>query len=223
MSEKSSAEPLSMTVHSAPLPSERAEMTRRGRWQALGVVLICAMPVLASYYSFYVMGLSGKAYGDLIVPTVDIPESLSLRDLAGQPVSVASLKGQWLLTVVQPAACDKACENQLFMQRQLREMLGKERDKLDKLWLIPDDEPLRPELQEAVSNGIPVQTLRVPRTELEAWLKPAAGAKLQDHIYIIDPVGRWMLREPVDPDPSKIKKDLDRLMKANAGWDKPGR
>lgn len=223
MTDKSGDEPLSMTVHSAPLPNDRAAVTRRGRWQAFGVILICAMPVLASYYSFYVMGLSGKAYGDLIVPPPDIPESLSLRDLAGQPVSVASLKGQWLLTVVQPSACDKACENQLFMQRQLREMLGKERDKVDKLWLIPDNEPLRPELQEAISKGVPVQILRLPRNELEAWLKPAAGTQLQDHLYIIDPMGRWMLREPVNPEPSKIKKDLDRLMKANAGWDKPGR
>ena len=223
MSEKSNDEPLSLTVHSAPRPDERATMTRRGRWQALSVILICAMPVLVSYYSFYVIGLSGKAYGDLIVPTVDIPEAMSLRDLSGQPVTAASLKGQWLLTVVQPSACDKACENQLFMQRQLREMLGKERDKLDKLWLIPDDEPLRPELQEAVSKGVPVQTLRVPRDQLEAWLKPGEGTALQDHIYIIDPVGRWMLREPANPDPGKIKKDLDRLMKANAGWDKPGR
>ncbi len=218
-----SDEPLSMTVHSAPQPNERAAMTRRGRWQALAVVLICAMPVLASYYSFYVMGLSGKAYGELIVPTVDIPEAISLRNLEGQPVTAASLKGQWLLTVVLPAACDKACENQLYMQRQLREMLGKERDKVDKLWLIPDDEPVRPELREILAKGEPVHMLRAPREQIEAWLKPGKGTQLQDHLYIVDPVGRWMLREPANPDPGKVKKDLDRLMKANAGWDKAGR
>ena len=109
------------------------------------------------------------------------------------------------------------------MQRQLREMLGKERDKVDKLWLIPDDEPLRAELREVLAKGEPVHTLRAPRAQIEAWLKPAQGGQLQDHLYVVDPVGRWMLREPANPDPSKVKKDLDRLMKANAGWDKAGR
>jgi hypothetical protein len=36
-------------------------------------------------------------------------------------------------------------------------------------------------------------------------------------------MGRWMLRSPVSPEPSPLKKDLERLMRANAGWDKPGR
>jgi hypothetical protein len=32
----------------------------------------------------------------------------------------------------------------LFEQRQLREMLGRERDRVDNLWLVPDDAPCGP-------------------------------------------------------------------------------
>ena len=32
-----------------------------------------------------------------------------------------------------------------------------------------------------------------------------------------------MMRMPADPDPGKVKRDLERLMRASAGWDKPGR
>ncbi|MDM4767581.1 hypothetical protein [Pelomonas sp. SE-A7] len=216
-------QPVSLTVHSAPQPDKRTAMTRRGRWQALAVIVICAMPVLASYYSFYVLRLSGSAYSQLIMPTKDIPEALQLSALDGAKVTAESLKGQWLLVAVQPSACDQACDAQLFMQRQLREMLGKERDKLDKLWLIPDGEPLRPELQQVISQGVPLRALRVPKAQLEAWLQPQKGHQLREHLYLVDPMGRWMMRTPVDPDPGKIKRDLDRLMKANAGWDKPGR
>jgi len=219
-------EPLSLSVHSLPDPREMAqqqERTRSGRLRMLLVLAACAAPVIASYFTFYVIKPGGKAYSDLIQPTVDLPPSLHLRDLQGQPVQAESLKGQWLLTLVQSAGCDTACERQLFMQRQLREMLGKERDKVDKLLLISDEAPLRPELLQALTTGIPVTILRAPRAELEAFLKPAQGQSLNAHFYVIDPMGRWMMRAPVEPDPSKLKNDLNRLLKANAGWDKPGR
>ena len=218
-------EPLSLSVHSLPDPRAMVpqERTRRGRLRMLLVLAACAAPVVASYFTFYVIKPGGKAYSDLIHPTVDMPLNLHLRDLQGQPVQAESLKGQWLLTLVQSADCDTACERELFMQRQLREMLGKERDKVDKLLLISDEAALRPELVQALTTGIPVTILRAPRAELEAFLKPAQGHALRDHFYVIDPMGRWMMRSPVEPDPSKLKNDLNRLLKANAGWDKPGR
>lgn len=216
---------MAMTVHSLPDPARLAEQqrTRAGRLRMLLVVVMCAAPVIASYFSFYVLKLKGEAYSELIVPTVEMPATLSLHDLDGRPVAAESLKGQWLLTLVQEAACDAACEQRLYMQRQLREMLGKERDKVDKLWLVADGDALRPELLAALAQGVPVTVLRAPREQLEAWFKPAAGQQLQDHFYLVDPMGRWMMRPPVNPDPGKLKRDLDRLLRASASWDKAGR
>ena len=28
---------------------------------------------------------------------------------------------------------------------------------------------------------------------------------------------------PADPEPAKLKRDVDKLLRASAGWDKPGR
>jgi hypothetical protein len=36
-----------------------------------------------------------------------------------------------------------------------------------------------------------------------------------DHIYLIDPLGNLMLRFPKDADPSRMKKDLERLLKVS--------
>jgi hypothetical protein len=218
-------DPMAMTVHSLPDPAQinDQQRTRAGRWRMLMVVAACAAPVIASYFSFYVLDLRGNAYGELIVPTVDLPSTLKLSNLQGEPVLPDSLKGQWLLTLVQDSSCDASCEKRLFAQRQFREMLGKERDKVDKLLLLPDDAPLRPELATALAQGVPVTVLRAPREQLEAWLKPAQGHALQEHFFLIDPVGRWMLRWQVEPDPSKLKRDLARLIRASGSWDKPGR
>lgn len=216
-------EPVSFAVHSLPRPGATAQ--RAGRLKMLSLLALCAAPVVASYFTFYVIKPSGSAYGELITPTVDLPVDLPLTDLQGRAVAAESLKNQWLLTVVQPAACPEACERQLYVQRQLREMLGKNRDRVDKLWLIPDDGGMpRPELLSALSQkGVEVTVLRVPGARLQAWLKPEAGKALSDHFFLVDPMGRWMMRAPADPEPKKLKGDLDKLLKASAGWDNAGR
>lgn len=218
-------DPVALTVHSQPSPVAVAAgpRTRAGRLRMLLVMAICAAPVVASYFTFYVIKPHGHAYSDLITPTRDIPADLSLTDLKGQPVRAESLKGQWLLTLVQPGACDLACDHMLFMQRQLREMLGKERDKVDKVWLIPDDQPLPAGLAKAVNDAPAVTVLRVPAQQLQAWLQAAPGHQLNEHLFLIDPMGRWMMRTPAQPDPIAVKKDLERLLRASASWDQPGR
>lgn len=222
-SASSSPEPLSFAVHSLPDP-RAVPHQRAGRWKMLAVLAMCAAPVVASYFTFYVVKPSGSAYGELIAPAVDMPADLPLTDLQGRPVTPAALRGQWLLTVVHGSDCLAACERQLFVQRQLREMLGKERPRVDKLWLIPDTGMPRPEVLAAVGQkGAEVTVLRVPADRLAAWLKPADGRTLADHFYIVDPMNRWMERAPAEPEPKKLQADLSKLLKASASWDTAGR
>jgi len=215
-----------MTVHSLPVAvvDERARRTWSGRLQMALILLVCAAPVIASYFAVYVLrpAAGEAAYGELIQPSVGLPDVAGI-DLQGGRVPLRSLKGQWLLVAVGPSACDAACEQRLFLQRQLREMLGRERDRLDKVWLLTDDAPLSPALQQAVSSGVPVQVVRVPRADVQAWLKPGRGQDLDAHLYLVDPMGEWMMRLPAAPDPAKVKRDLDRLLRASASWDTPGR
>jgi hypothetical protein len=65
--------------------------------------------------------------------------------------------------------------------------------------------------------------LRVDRAALAAWLAPAAGQALEDHLYIVDPHGDWMMRVPAEADPAKLKRDVEKLLHASAGWDRAGR
>jgi cytochrome oxidase Cu insertion factor (SCO1/SenC/PrrC family) len=220
-------EPLAMTVHTLPLAvvDERERRTWAGRLHMALILLVCAAPVVASYWLFYFVRPTGgeAAYGTLITPTVGLPAAQAL-DLHGQPVPLRSLKGQWLLVVVGSAACDAGCEQRLFLQRQLREMLGRERERVDKVWLITDDGALRPTLQQALADpASSVTALRVPDTVVQTWLRPAAGHALEDHVYIVDPMGEWMMRMPAAPEPAKVKRDLERLLRASASWDTPGR
>ena len=220
------AEPLAMTVHSLPLAvvDERERRTWSGRLQMALILLVCAAPVVASYWAFYVArpAAGSAAYGTLIQPTVAMPDASAI-DLRGTRVPLRSLRGQWLLVVVGPAACDPACEQRLFLQRQLREMMGAERDRIQKVWLVDGPEPVAPALAAAVAAPPAVLAYRVDRAALARWLEPDRGSALEDHLYIVDPLGNWMMRAPADPEPAKLKRDVDKLLRASAGWDKPGR
>jgi hypothetical protein len=111
----------------------------------------------------------------------------------------------------------------LFVQRQLREMLGGDRDRLDKVWLVTDAAPVRAPLRAALAAVPATTVLRTERRAVGAWLQPATGHALEDHLYVVDPMGEWMMRMPADPDPMRIKRDLRKLLRASAGWDQPGR
>ena len=218
-----------MTVHAVTTPdlNDPADAGRRtvaGRVRMLLVLLVCAAPVIASYFTYFVIRPEGRTnYAELILPTKTLPASLPLVTLDGVPAMPASLKGQWLLVVVMDSACDTACEQRLFMQRQLREMLGRDRDRLDKLVLVTDEGPLRPELRLALEAAVPATVLRVPEASLAAWLTPASGQPLQAHLYVVDPLGEWMMRMPPEAEPQKAMRDLVKLLRASAGWDKAGR
>ena len=223
-------EPLGMTVHSLHAPhlddsveSDDPKRRRSGRWKMLLVLLMCAAPVIASYFTYFVIRPEGRTnYGTLILPTRSMP-ALALSTLDGAPVAAASLRGQWLLVVVGPSACGDACQKQLFIQRQLREMLGRERDRLDKVWLVTDGGAVAEPLRAALQAGEPTQVLRADAAALAQWLQPEAGGPLAAHLYVVDPMGEWMMRMPANPEPSRVKRDLDKLLRASSFWDTPGR
>lgn len=218
-------EALSFTVYSMPDPSlDDGKRTANGRLKMLLVLLVCAAPVIASYFTYFVIRPEGRTnYSELIEPLRLLPADLPLDDLEGRRVLPAALKGQWLLVVVAGGNCNNECEKNLWLQRQLRESLGRDKDRLDKLWLVPDGVPARAEVATAVLAAGASNVLSVPRPALSQWLIPAEGQHLEDHLYIVDPLGNWMMRVPPHADAAKLKRDLDKLLRASASWDIAGR
>ena len=219
--------PLAMTVHEMPRPGDvvqaDAQRTRMGRWKMIVMLLICASPVIASYFTYYVLRPEGRRnYGELIQPQKDIPQ-LTVKNLQGEAVPLVSLKGQWLLVNVSSGACAERCQQNLYFQRQLREILGRDKDRLDRVWLVTDDLPVPETLLPALNMA---HVLRMDAKDVQSWISPAKDQQLQDHLYVIDPMGNFMMRFPANMDvasASKAKRDLERLLKASSSWDQPGR
>ncbi|WP_255756467.1 cytochrome C oxidase subunit I [Massilia sp. erpn] len=191
-----------------------SQRKRTGRWKLLAVLAVCATPLLASYFTYYVLKpTSRNNYGALIDPRQYPIPAMASTELDGKAATLDELKGKWIMLKVGGSDCQQACQDQLFAMRQLRTMQGKEMERIERVWLITDQEPLETMLLR-VNDG--TRMLRAPADAIAKWLPVEQGGKADEHIYMIDPLGNLMMRFPKNPDPSKMKKDIGKLLKASA-------
>ena len=154
------------------------------------VALVCAAPIVLGTAA-YLLGWSPGAlsnYGELVDP----------KPVAG----FEPLRGKWVLVTFDAGACDAYCEKKLYFMRQVRRAQGKDMDRVERLWVLTDGGKPRAELLAAIEG-----------TRIEKNQGKMFPGNPADHIYVVDPFGNVMLRFPRDPDPSKMIKDLQRLLK----------
>jgi hypothetical protein len=130
--------------------------------------------------------------------------------LAPRPLAVgalAQLRGKWVLVQLDGGACASACERKHYAMRQVRRAQGREMRRVERLWIVTDAAAPRVELLAAIEG-----THIAPGGGALAAQFPAERAP-SEHIYLVDPLGNLMLRFPADPDPARMVKDLQRLLK----------
>ncbi len=149
-----------------------------------------------------------KNYGSLL--TVTPLAHLQGTLVEGTPFQLDALKGKWLMVYVGSAACDATCQKQLYYMRQARLVLGKDQNRVERVWVLSGTAMPDPMMLKSHSG------LRVWRPAQSVFLQqfPAVRAGAQ-HIYIVDPLGNLMMRFPENVDPKAMIKDLKLLLKAS--------
>lgn len=162
------------------------------RLKLLALFLACAAPFVLGWAAWYFKWGTGSPgnYGELITP----------RPLSASPF--AELRGKWVLVSFDAPACDAYCERKLYFMRQVRTAQGKDQARIERLWILTGPGAPRAELVAAIEGT------RIASTGAEAFPENPV-----DHIYVVDPLGNLMMRFPRDPDPSRMLKDLQRLLK----------
>ncbi|MBB4013027.1 SCO family protein [Niveibacterium umoris] len=162
------------------------------------IAAVCLAPVIAGYALFWFWKPAGGAnYGELLQPAVWQPGVL--RDAGGASVDPSGLRGRWVMVLAAPSRCDEACRQTLWVMRQVRTAQGKDMDRIERVWLLTD-------------TGVPDAALLSEHPGLRV-LNVAAASAPQGRIELVDPLGNRMLRYPAQPEPKRIIKDLQRLMK----------
>ncbi|HET9733991.1 MAG TPA: cytochrome C oxidase subunit I [Burkholderiales bacterium] len=182
-------------MNASPSP----ESVRRGRIKLALLGAFFALPFVLGTLAWWLDWAPGTTsnYGELVSPPLP---------LAGPPFD--ALRGKWLLVSFDTAACDAYCEKKLYFMRQVRRAQGKDQDRVERLWVLTDAAQPRAELLAAIEGT------RIARSQSLAAQFPAAPLAA-DHIYVVDPLGNLMMRYARDPDPSRMLKDLQRLLKVS--------
>ena len=172
-------------------------------------VVLCA-PIIVSYTLYF----SGVRPGS----TVNYGELLQVKPLTGTALNQADqtifrmrqLRGKWVLAIVDSGKCDDQCQKKLYYMRQVRLTQHKEKDRLERLWLIDDGEVPAPEILKDFEGMV---VINAKDSDLLSEI-PAPASK-HDHIYLIDPIGNLMMRFPKNPDAAQMAKDIKRLLKVS--------
>src|SRR5690606_11951442 len=174
----------------------------------------CASPIIFSYLAYYVFRPEGRTnYGALIDPRAYPLPVLDTRTLDGRPETLEAYKGKWIMLLVAGGDCLSSCEKKLHDIRQLRLSQGKDMERIERVWLITDAQPIDTILIREFDG---THMLRADAERVAAWLPVEQGTTAADHIFMIDPLGNLMMRFPKDADPNRIKKDLNKLLKASS-------
>jgi hypothetical protein len=167
-------------------------------------------PLVLAYLAYYFWIPEARMnYGELIEPARPLPDpALTLAD--GRPFRLAALRGKWVLILVNPGACDEACQRRLYHMRQVRRAQGKNMERIERVWLVSDDAPLDPAMTQAFEG-----TYFVRAAGSRVLREPPLAGESAGHIYLADPLGNLMLRFPREADPNRMRRDIERLLKVS--------
>lgn len=198
-----------MSMNSSPIepqvPKKNAR-ARSGRLQALLILLICASPIVGGTIAFKFWE-SGRTtnYGELITPRkVEIVGQGADQRRA----ALSDYQGKWRYVMFDAGQCDEQCQRKLLYTRQIRLAQGREQTRIERIWLI-DDRSVPNAGHVALYADAHVITLASPSVASE--FEPQGSAR--QYIYLVDPLGNLMMRYSADPDPARMIKDLQRLLK----------
>ena len=178
---------------------------RRGKRTLLMIAAAVIAPVALSYTVYYLMPRGTFTNYGALLPTQPAPQITGTRD-DGSPFVLSQAKGRWTIVVTSGGRCDALCTQKLYATRQARTMQGRERERIERLWLVPDG--TRPDPGVLAEHPDVV----VVRTSERAVNALPMG---EEAIYLIDPIGNQVLAWPREPDVKALSRDLTRLLRAS--------
>jgi hypothetical protein len=194
---------------------------RRQRRVLLGLALLFFAPLALSFYLYYGLGWrpGGRVnHGELIEPPKPLP-ALALQRVStlsaqgdGGTTSPDLLKHKWTLLYDGSGNCSASCRADLYNTRQVRTALGRDMDRVQRVF-IAEDPCCDLDLLRSQHPDLIIVRATPEAEPLVALLRQSDGNKAPaDRVYLIDPLGNLMMSYAFDAPPKGILEDLRRLL-----------
>jgi hypothetical protein len=181
---------------------------RRGRTQALLVLLVCATPVLLGTLLYFFSPPSGRTnYGRLLEPA---PLGLEVRLESGGVFDKAHVDGRFWLVTIDGPACGEVCRDKLLLIRQMKAAQGKDSTRIERLWIVPGEQAV--DAPEGIVSGVQIGRVAAG----DDWRKAFPDEDPLRRLYLIDPLGNLMMSFPFPPEEKRMLRDIEKLLRINS-------
>ena len=194
------------------------EIKKRNHKMLWIMVVVFGLPYVVAFYFYFNKSdydFAKTNYGTIISPARALPDFTHIK-LDNSKFKISSLKGKWVLLSIGKSACQKDCVDNLYKIRQIKKAVGQNHKRVTKLFLLQDKEHL--ESFKRLLKEYPGMDVIVPSgNEYNNYLSnfQYEGIDLEDSMFIIDPMGNYMMAYPKGADASKILKDIERLLRVS--------
>lgn len=182
---------------------------KKTTWARVQMLLIASVffgPLAVATWMYYGGGLqpAGRTnHGALLEPIVNIADEIPESELTKLSDSY------WVLLYSDDEECGTRCQDALYTIRQSRKMLGKEMDRLKRVFLHGDSSPDTVFLAAEHAGLI---TLRDHDVSLLLNNKRPAALAAGGY-FLVDPLGNLVMYFEPEVDPSDMVEDIKRLLK----------
>ena len=179
---------------------------KSGRMQVAVVALVFFGPLILATWMYNTGRFAPEGhsnYGALLEPLVNLEDALPSSPVL--PIA----DNVWLMLYANAAPCEENCREALHKQRQTRLMLGKEMERVVRVFLHGDSSPDTVFL-EGEHPGLKTITDKDLGTLLD---EKRPNHLVPGGIYLIDPLANLVMYFPPELDPRDVVEDLKHLLK----------
>ncbi|MAF06767.1 MAG: hypothetical protein CL389_02820 [Acidiferrobacteraceae bacterium] len=197
-----------------PRPISRAAQNRK-RWTLVALMALFLLPVIAAWLwkpdTF-------RNRGDLIDPPRPLT-NVQMVSPDGSTVDLDTFFGRWTYIFFVDDSCADSCRKLSDAIERVRLSQGKneKRIRLMVVTLNPDSLPSLRQIHIAMPRTIVLAVDASQRVHLLSQFALPADVPTQEvrKIYLVDPLGNLMMSYPARSDPSDLRKDISRLLRAS--------
>lgn len=208
------------------VPEQKTRHSNKTLWI---MIIVFGLPYVAALYVYLnrdELSIGTQTnYGTVISPVRPLNNDvLTLLDGSSMSFADAGINGKWLLLTVSSARCEKVCMDNMYKMRQIRTAIGEESDRLQRLFLLTDNnemDALAAKLEDytcmhtQLNDNECLRIIQYNSTTSNAIFNilKMDGHDVAEGIYMVDPLSQYMMFYPPDANASKMLKDIQRLLK----------
>lgn len=185
-------------------------------WQLWAILLVTVVPMAGAYIAYFTgLGVpeSQVNEGELLRPAKNVAE---LVETAEGDIPSFDENYDWRLLIPVTAQCNRACQQNLYVTRQVHIRLSEKADRLERYAVNLDGADGEAFLQSIRAEHPLLKTITVERQQWQQWLADTnvpADVEAEPYYLLVDQVGFAMMYYGIQHEGNQLLKDIKRVLR----------